>query len=122
MKEVRLTFASEGLEAVSKLLVDMGLSFRVEPVGPAVRQQAAAEAAPAAKPRAPAKPARKASKAKRAARPAKPPAAGDATGAERLRAAIAQSGTTYRAPPEPSPTTPEAAAPIGDRPSEQAGD
>ncbi len=119
MKEVRLTFASEGFEAVSKVLVEMGLSFRVEPVGPAARQ-AAAEAAPAAKPRAPAGPARKTSKAKRAARPAKAPAAGDTTGAERLRAAIAQSGTAYRSPLEPS--TAEVASPGSAIPDEHRGD
>ncbi len=121
MKEVRLTFASEGLEEVSKVLVEKGISFRVEPVGSPAKQEIAAEAAP----RAPARPARKASKAMRPTRPAK----ADATspGAERLRAAIAQSGTAFRSPPEPSEGAPPPARPAGeapgpDKPDEHAGD
>jgi hypothetical protein len=120
MTELRLTFASEGFAAVSQVLVDMGLSFRVEPVGETARKEAApaVEAAPAAKGRTPAKPARKsAAKAKRPVRSEKAPA-DEATlaGAERLRAAVARSGTAYRSPLEPPKRCP-ARGPSSSRPS-----
>ena len=128
MKEVRLTFASAGLEAVSKVLLELGISFRVEPVDTAAKQETTTEAAPAAKPRTAARPARKASKAKRAARPATA-ASADATspGAERLRAAIAQSGTAFRSPLAPpagtrEPDPPAGLVPASDQPDEHAGD
>ncbi len=129
MKEIRLTFATEGLEAVSKVLVDMGIGFRVEPLGAAARQEAkpAAEPPPAPRKRAPAKTARKASKVKRAARSEEPAPADDASlaGAERLRAAIARTGTTYRSPLEPSgasePAGPAGEASGSERPNETGG-
>ncbi len=123
MNEIRLTFASEAFEAVARVLVEMGLSFRVEPVGTTARQERAAETAPAAKPQTPARTARKASKAKRAARPAKasPPADAAIPGAERLRAAIAKSGPAYRSPLEPPATSPAPPSPGGnDQPGEQS--
>jgi hypothetical protein len=123
MKELRLTFASEGFAAVSQVLVDMGLSFRVEPVGAATKEEAAPamEVASAAKQRTPTKPARKSpAKAKRAAQHEKTPPEAMAAGAERLRAAIAKSGAAYRSPLEPSATAPEPALPGGgDEDSEQ---
>jgi hypothetical protein len=66
MKEYRLTFATENFGAISQVLVDLGVSFRVEPV-----EAAAGRAAPArvdeepAKPRSPArKPVKTAAKKK----------------------------------------------------------
>ena len=128
MTELRLTFPSEGFPAVSQVLVDMGLSFHVEPVGTAARQEAAtaAETPPTPK-RTPAKKARKTAKAKRAARsesPAAAPTPVDATvaGAERLRAAIARSGPdVYRSPLEPPADTVAPPAPDSAR-AEQSGE
>ncbi len=123
MTEIRLTFAAEGFEAVSKVLVEMGIGFQVEPIAATPKKEAApaVEAPPPAKKRAPAKPARKASKPKRAARGQKP-ASDDAAApaAERLRAAIARSGTAYRSPLEP-PAGGEPVGPAGDRPVGQPG-
>ena len=116
MTELRLTFASEGLAAVSQVLVDMGISFRVEPVGPAAQEEGASEAAAPVRRQAPAKPARKSSrKARRAApRPEKPQAEETpAAGAERLRAAIARGGAGYRSPLESPPSPAEPSAPAG---------
>ena len=126
MRELRLTFASEGLAAVSQVLVDMGLSFRVEPVGAAAKEEAAPamEVASAAKRRTPTKPARRSpAKAKRATQQERTPPEAMAAGAERLRAAIAKSGTAYRSPLEPPATAPAPALPGGsDEDSEQNGE
>ena len=99
MTELRLTFASEGLAAVSKVLVEMGLSFRVEPAAPAPKVESAAgsQAAPAPKRRTSAKPARKnPAAARQALHPERASPEATAVGAERLRAAIAKSGASYR--------------------------
>ena len=127
MTELRLTFASEGLAAVSQVLIDMGISFRVEPVALARSREEAApagEPAPAAKRRVPAKSTRKtASKAKRTTRPEKPSAEETAAqGAERLRAAIARSGTGYRSPLEPPASSDRPATPAGGAPASEPAD
>ncbi len=126
MRELRLTFASEGFAAVSQVLVDMGLSFRVEPVGTATEEEAAAATgvASAAKRRTSAKPARTSpAKAKRATQHERTPPEAMAAGAERLRAAIAKSGTSYRSPLEPPATAPEPALPgRSDKDREQNGE
>lgn len=100
MTDLRLTFASEGLAAVSQILVEMGLSFSVEPVGAVAKEEKTAPAAaapPTTSRRPPAKTARKSpAKTKRAAQSERGPSDAPAAGAERLRAAIAQSGTAYR--------------------------
>ena len=119
MTELRLTFASEGFAAVSQVLVAMGLSFRVEPVTSAAKKEEAttkSEATQPARRRAPAKSPRKsASKAKPASRPENPPAGESAAqGAERLRAAIARTGTGYRSPLEPPGSAPEPTPPSGE--------
>ena len=115
MNELRLTFSSEGFAAVSQLLVDMGLSFRVEPVAAAKEEAAPALGnAPTS-----VKAAReRTAKTKKLARAAKPPTSGDAVvpGAERLRAAIARGGSAYRSLLEP-PATPAGSG--GDAPTEQ---
>jgi len=120
MNELRLTFPSEGFAAVSQLLVDMGLSFRVEPVG-AAKEQAAPDADKAP---APAKAARKSmANPKKPARAAKSRTPEDVAihGAERLRAAIARGGSAYRSLPK-SPTNPAApAGSAGDDHTEQPG-
>jgi hypothetical protein len=106
MTDLRLTFSADGLAAVSKVLVDMGIGFRVEPVSSAREVVAAvvAQTAPVAK--RPSKATRKGSgKSKRAAQPARPPADAPAGGAERLRTAIARGGSTYRSPLAPPATT-----------------
>ncbi len=120
MTDIRLTFAADGFEAVSKVLVEMGIGFHVEPVAtPAKKEPAPVAPTPAApKRRAPAKAARKAAKPKRAAKPATADA--EAPGAERLRAAIARTGTPYRSPLEMpgagEPATPAGGAPGGGQP------
>ena len=67
MKEYRLTFATENFGAISQILVDMGVSFRVEPVEPAAKPVAAGRGEePAVKPRSPGKkPAKAAAKKKK---------------------------------------------------------
>ena len=119
MTEIRLTFAAEGFEAVSKVLVEMGIGFHVEPVGdPGQDRRPAPGAAPAAKRRAPAKAARKASKAKRAARPASRGCRGD-----RVPSACARPSPTPERPivrrwkcRQARPATPAGGAPGGGQP------
>lgn len=124
MKELRLTFRADDFGAVSQILVDMGIGFRVEPIeGPA------AEAAPAHASHPPAT--RRRRSAKKTRKPGSPAKAagvessarGDvpASGVNRLRAAIAQNRTTGErarfAPPERA--TEEEDAEIGAPPDEQ---
>ena len=125
MNELRLTFSSEGFAAVSQLLVDMGLSFRVEPVA-AAKEEAAPTLGNAPTPVKAAR--QRAAKTKKLAHAAKPPTSGDAVvpGAERLRAAIARGGSAYRSLTD-SPTIPTAPAGSGGdaptgQPSERNGD
>ena len=111
MKEFRLTFAAEDFAAVSQALVAMGVSFHVEPVGigPAEGPVAEAEAPATARVvRGAVKGARKASptrqaKHSRAAKAETPalPANAPTGGADRLREAIARSGSAYRSVMEP---------------------
>ncbi len=125
MTEIRLTFASEGLHAVSKVLVDMGIGFQVEPVGAASKAPSApsAPAVPQPTRRASSRGTRKnAAKVKRATVPERQPASSPLAGAERLRAAITSSGGPYRSAGEPAA---EAAQPGGGAPAgkpQQPGD
>ncbi len=120
MKELRVTFASDRFNAVSQVLIDMGISFSVEPVDDAPPELVAAHAAPA-----PATRRRKTAKAtaktavaakRRAARTT---ADAPAPGAHRLREAIARRQTTFQSPFEPNEP---AADTSGVSPPSHAGD
>ena len=106
MKEFRLTFAAADFAAVSQALVAMGISFHVEPVGTSSGEAPVTDAGAPAAARGVPGPARRARKTA-PARPAKQsrannpetpvsPANPSAGGADRLREAIARSGSAYR--------------------------
>jgi hypothetical protein len=104
--EIRLTFETDNFASVSQILVDMGIAFRVEPVGAAVAEPARAPRQQPASPQ-PRRPAK--SEAKRAGQRPKPARQSNepSIGAQRLRDAITRtvmpSGPMPRAePPEPS--------------------
>ena len=46
MKEIRITFSGEDFAAVSKSMIDLGVSFQVEPVEPADEAAPSSPAAP----------------------------------------------------------------------------
>lgn len=115
MREIRLTFNADDFGAVSKILVDMGIGFTVEPVRePEAEIEAAVPRATAP----PTAPRRKAARKKPKAA-AKSPSKRESvpvSGADRLREAL-----TRRPADEPSPTevpdrSPQGGAnPTGDR-------
>jgi hypothetical protein len=88
MREYRLTFTTENFGAISQALVDMGVSFRVEPM------EAPGLTAPSevpAKPRAPAKKPAKAAPKKKAAGSAPKPSQPSLAGAQRVLERLARS-------------------------------
>jgi hypothetical protein len=92
MREYRLTFATEDFGAISQILVDMGVSFRVEPIeAAAIKPSPPRIAEPASTKRSPA---RKAAK-KKTGRADKAAKGGQASlaGAERLLESLARGGT-----------------------------
>ncbi len=108
MKEFRLTFAADDFAMVSQALVAMGVSFHVEPVASAPNTAEVDEdhATAVAKVRSPAKATRKAPVAHRTQRSKPetrvPPTNASMGGADRLREAIARSGSAYRSVMEPA--------------------
>jgi hypothetical protein len=114
MKEYRLTFATDSFGAISQILVDMGVSYRVEPVEAAVTKAAAAGVGeePPTKHRSPGKKAvktaakRKPGRADRAAKGRQTPSAG----AERLLEGLARAG----AGPSPAAGAPSGRATEGE--------
>lgn len=96
MKEFRLTFTTDNFGAISQVLVDMGISFRVEPIEAAFAEAAPARAShpPAAKRRRSTKKTAKAGAVAKPARAEKP-----ATRADRLREAMTRGRTTADQPP-----------------------
>ncbi len=97
MNEVRLTFSMGDFGVVSQALIEMGVSFRVDPLTPP--QEEARGEAPLARAQPKAKPAAKKAKS---TKPSRQQDSRTATAAERLREAISR--TTGEAVPFP-PTT-----------------
>jgi hypothetical protein len=98
VNEIRLTFRSEDFGPVSKVLVDMGVSFRVEPLTDAEPEAPRAKPPPPAPRKAPRKAGRKA-----AAPPRHATRSEDriVTGADRLREAVIRNQVT---PPGEAPS------------------
>jgi hypothetical protein len=87
MKEIRLTLNADDFGAISQVLVDMGVGFRVEPL-----EDAGTEAAPARPNTGSTPPRRQAAKKRGKASPKQPEARGETplSAADRLRKAIAR--------------------------------
>jgi hypothetical protein len=87
MKEIRITFRSEDFAAVSKSMIDLGVSFQVEPVEPA-EDEGPRSQAPRGRPGR-----RKGGRTARSGAAAEPvetgrPAGRESSGADRLRAMV----------------------------------
>jgi hypothetical protein len=88
MGEIRLTFETRDFGAISQVLIDRGISFRVEPMMGAEGEPVRASHAAGGEPRRPAKAAAKGAKSRRGQ--ASGQRAEAASGADRLREAIAR--------------------------------
>jgi hypothetical protein len=95
MSEVRLTFSTGDFGAVSQALIEMGVSFRVDPLTPPTDEARSDTPLPRAQTKS--KPAARKSKP---AKPSRPQDTRAATAAERLREAISRtSGEAVPFPP-----------------------
>jgi hypothetical protein len=117
MKEYRLTFATDNFGAISQILVDMGVSFRVEPMEAAASGaiQARAGEAPA-KARSPAK--KPAKTAQKKAKRDEAPIAGAARQLERWSRGERDTGASGAERSEAAAERPAAAASEQEEPDE----
>jgi hypothetical protein len=110
MGEIRLTFQTRDFGAISQALIDMGISFRVEPVkgdeGEAAR--APAPQPPGAETRRPAKATGKSGGKAARAKPSRKGEDRQVTAADRLRDAIARNLSSVPSAMEPETPKPPA--------------
>ncbi len=105
MKEYRLTFETENFGAISQALVDMGVSFRVEPMETARPKAASVSVGEAAAtPRRPAKKKSAKSAAKKKAGRAGSAKSNPMANAERMLAGLARGGSSPSAAEPSRPT------------------
>jgi hypothetical protein len=114
MKEVRLTLNAEEFGAVSQVLIDMGVGFRVEPIG-----SKAPETGPPLAGKSP--PARRRKTSRKTAKPAAKRDALAPSGADRLREAITRNQTGAAPGAAPLPGLSYPSAPAGE-PTPPAGE